>query len=310
MDTEEQTAAPERIPDPQERRRRLRRVLGALRESTRAGAVVYVGLARSEGDRICVAERVTEGDLPDRMQQWVDSRPCLGSLGWSAADLLPLDGPRLHTLPLAGEQVPVAGGLVTSGPRVFGWLGMTPGRTGLPGRRRLLAAWRDAATAITAQTPPLPPTGLPSTALVLDPWGQELFASRLDERWRAVPGLDHTLREFGRSFLRSGAQHRRLALPTGEATYERLEGGAGSAALVRLRPWSPLPRPTLALLSGRQLDVGALAAAGATANEIAESLGVSEETVRSHLKAAYRRLAVANRLELAEVFQSPWAVPA
>ncbi|MCA9579228.1 MAG: helix-turn-helix transcriptional regulator [Polyangiales bacterium] len=54
-------------------------------------------------------------------------------------------------------------------------------------------------------------------------------------------------------------------------------------------------------MTPRQAEVSEYAASGATVHEIASHLGISAETVRSHLKTVYRNFGVANRLELARV---------
>ena len=51
-------------------------------------------------------------------------------------------------------------------------------------------------------------------------------------------------------------------------------------------------------LTARQLEVASHAADGATCSEIAKSLRISVYTVRQHLKDAYRRLEVSNRVQL------------
>lgn len=53
------------------------------------------------------------------------------------------------------------------------------------------------------------------------------------------------------------------------------------------------------VLTPRQREVVGYAAAGATNREIAETLGISSDTVSDHLSESYRRLGVANRVELA-----------
>lgn len=62
------------------------------------------------------------------------------------------------------------------------------------------------------------------------------------------------------------------------------------------------PRPRRSpdsVLTPRQREVVGYAAAGATNREIAETLGITPDTVSDHLSAAYERLGVANRVELA-----------
>jgi len=85
-----------------------------------------------------------------------------------------------------------------------------------------------------------------------------------------------------------------------EARFVAMVGDAVSGTLVTLRP-APAPRlrPAAALTPARR-EVATLAAVGATADEIARHVGCSPETVRSHLKAVYRSLGVASRVELAQ----------
>lgn len=52
-------------------------------------------------------------------------------------------------------------------------------------------------------------------------------------------------------------------------------------------------------LTSRQAEVAALAAAGATNQQIASALGISPGTVRKHLEGVYRSLGVTSRIELA-----------
>lgn len=56
-----------------------------------------------------------------------------------------------------------------------------------------------------------------------------------------------------------------------------------------------------AVLTPAQRTVAEYAVAGATVDEIARAVDASPETVRSHLKSVYRRLEVANRVELARL---------
>ncbi|MGM0579017.1 MAG: response regulator transcription factor [Myxococcota bacterium] len=51
-------------------------------------------------------------------------------------------------------------------------------------------------------------------------------------------------------------------------------------------------------MSNRQRQVADLAASGLTVPEMARHLDLSPHTVRDHLRVAYRRLGVANRVEL------------
>lgn len=58
------------------------------------------------------------------------------------------------------------------------------------------------------------------------------------------------------------------------------------------------------VLSPRQYEIAEYAAAGATASEISRLLEISVHTVRQHLKEAYRRLKVGNRVELSHALET------
>ena len=79
----------------------------------------------------------------------------------------------------------------------------------------------------------------------------------------------------------------------------RLGGTRGAGWLVRVSSCVPAMRNTDGALSPVQRVVARGAADGATISEIAESMGRAPETVRSHLRAAYARLGVSSRVELA-----------
>jgi len=57
-------------------------------------------------------------------------------------------------------------------------------------------------------------------------------------------------------------------------------------------------------LSGRELDVLARMAAGATDPEIADELGLSVHTVKTHARHIYRKLGVKSRHQAAERWQA------
>jgi DNA-binding CsgD family transcriptional regulator len=73
--------------------------------------------------------------------------------------------------------------------------------------------------------------------------------------------------------------------------------------LLRLDPVPPLRLHPSYVLSGTQREIGALAAAGATVDDIARMAGMAPATVRSHLRVAYDRLGVASRTELARALE-------
>ena len=58
----------------------------------------------------------------------------------------------------------------------------------------------------------------------------------------------------------------------------------------------------LSVLSPRQREVAALVAQGLSDREIAEALGVSQQTARNHLTDIFRRLDIDNRTVLAVLY--------
>jgi DNA-binding NarL/FixJ family response regulator len=140
------------------------------------------------------------------------------------------------------------------------------------------------------------------------------FASAADRHARALLSGEATaLLDAGLSFQVQGAlaeaadavaQAARAAYRSGDvATFRKLAGraesiaddvgGLDTPALRRVVPVRPLTR--------RQREVARLAATGLASREIANRLGVGVRTVESHLEAAYRRLGVSSRAELAEI---------
>ncbi len=80
--------------------------------------------------------------------------------------------------------------------------------------------------------------------------------------------------------------------------------GTGRAYAVRVYAAESHTKELTDVLSPRQFEIAEYAAVGATAKEIAKLLGISAHTVRQHLKEVYRRLGVANRIELSRWFDA------
>ena len=74
------------------------------------------------------------------------------------------------------------------------------------------------------------------------------------------------------------------------------ELGRGGAEVVSGNP-APLPPVSAAPLTSRELEVLALVALGRTTSSIAEALGISEHTVRNHVRNFRRKLNAATKLE-------------
>lgn len=106
---------------------------------------------------------------------------------------------------------------------------------------------------------------------------------------------------FRRMVERLERERRDLCTDGWVARVQRLEGPGVPLLLAEVRRVAPLQVPRFAALTAAQLAVCELAALGFSAREIAEQRGGTTETVRSHLRAAYRRLGVAARVELVPV---------
>ncbi|MCB9692902.1 MAG: helix-turn-helix transcriptional regulator [Alphaproteobacteria bacterium] len=126
--------------------------------------------------------------------------------------------------------------------------------------------------------------------VVLDARGTILGAT--DPRALDDPDLLQALRaRLGRRFHWIGLAVRWTPL------LGAMEGGW----IADLLPSCPLPLPSFAGLTPSQMEVVELASSGLSSRELASIRGCTEETVRSHLKAVYRRTGFASRVELVGV---------
>lgn len=123
-------------------------------------------------------------------------------------------------------------------------------------------------------------------------WGESAGAARWLERVRGAEELGAALLRFSRSDLDTEM----IDLEFGEIRITRL-GTRRARFVVELPVTTRTTRN--AILSRAQAMVARRAAEGITIREIARALRRSPDTVRSHLREAYRRLHVANRVELA-----------
>lgn len=114
------------------------------------------------------------------------------------------------------------------------------------------------------------------------------------------PGPDVT--GLVRRLVQHGPQHGTL-LHEGLQLRARRFDGPVPTYLVDVGPRVPLQLGADADLTPTQRQVAEYAAVGATVAEIARSLESAQETVRTHLREVYRRLDVANRVELARALE-------
>lgn len=117
------------------------------------------------------------------------------------------------------------------------------------------------------------------------------------DRWDAGPWLRARAADECRRRGAARSRGDRAWVPGAFAQWRRIPGGG---VLVTLEPVVAMELPPILLrLTPMQRRVASLAAAGATAVEIAAELGRSPDTVREHLSRIYQRLGVASRSELA-----------
>ncbi len=199
--------------------------------------------------------------------------------------------------------------LVYHGDRFVGWIGHMRTRGTQPfsvaDRRRLQPLVPTIRTAlVTADRLERAATPEGPGDLVVSPDGGLEFATPAGAAWHAVPAFAEALRRHIRALDRDDAQQLAAPLALADARITRLDGEGRVRYLVQVVPIRPARVAADAGLTSRQRAVASYAAAGATVPEIARCLSLSPETVRTHLRATYRHLDVANRVELAAALEA------
>lgn len=138
--------------------------------------------------------------------------------------------------------------------------------------------------------------GAPGGHLVLDENGAVIAHSESLTVWLTAPGTRHALGAAVRAPAEAGQ-----AVAGSSLTLEPLVG-ATRRWLVQVHGAHPITRSPASFLTPAQRAVADYAAAGATCAEIAKTMETSVETVRTHLREVYRRLEVACRAELAQLW--------
>ncbi|MBN2798573.1 MAG: helix-turn-helix transcriptional regulator [Deltaproteobacteria bacterium] len=184
---------------------------------------------------------------------------------------------------------------------VIGWLGVLRGSHRAPFSPGEVAALQELMDPVVARLSRLE---APSLALerplagVVGPdravigWAPPVTDPVLRAQLQALTGLacEHYTPERPSIFARHGLALFLTALhPAGEAGW-----------LVRVEPTVPLRIRPVEMLSARQRQLALRVAEGGTLVEVARELGISYQTAKTHLKAIYLRLEVANRVELME----------
>lgn len=143
---------------------------------------------------------------------------------------------------------------------------------------------------------------LPLGLVVLDATGQLRAATRDGAWWMSVPEVQAAVADWIGARTHE-PRARRLKTMDVQVTLLWLGPDTEPSYAVEFTAAPADTSPARQALSARQWEVCEYAAAGATVPEIARTTGLSPETVRTHLRTAYRRLGVANRVELANALQ-------
>jgi DNA-binding NarL/FixJ family response regulator len=90
------------------------------------------------------------------------------------------------------------------------------------------------------------------------------------------------------------AYRKEKRMSAAEAVYEVAVENGGDYQTVRIADAAPMER-----LSDREQEVARLIMQGAANKDIANTLGITERTVKAHIGHAFEKLGVSNRIELA-----------
>lgn len=282
----------------------LREILSILD----ADAALYFSVADLDG-RAVVSDAQVAGD--SGAEHLVD-----GLIGRRDIEIEPLKNPEAldSRAFLEGSSLPRGGAvslatfgvtdrirlLVYDGRRFVGWIGalrLDPNRRPfVRADRRRLAPVVPALTAAMLEADALARASIPlqSGFVAMHAGGDVEYASREGEAWLHRPGFALALQ-------------RRISFVDGDGGAAAIELaecrivpliGARPLFLVQISAARPVETSAVRL-SPTQREVATFAASGATVGEIASAIGRKPETVRSHLREAYTRLGVSNRVELA-----------
>ena len=137
---------------------------------------------------------------------------------------------------------------------------------------------------------------------MFDPGGQLISHTRSFSVAVAPPVIPRLL-EAVRS-LQSAGRERQWLLLGGKRVLLQALDGPQSGCVATVYEMQNGDSHAKQVLSPRQYEIAEYAAAGATASEISGLLEISVHTVRQHLKEAYRRLQVGNRVELSHALET------
>lgn len=196
--------------------------------------------------------------------------------------------------------------LVFHGRRFVGWIGAFRPEAGprfrRKDRRRLAPLVEPVSSALIAADGLARGDVSDNAYLLARPDGTIDHASCGARAWLEKRELLDAVRDAVRAADAGRAPASAFALHGAEARVSRLDATGSLAYLLQLRPLRAIERAIP--LGRRQQEVAELVAAGATVAEAARHIGISAETVRSHLRVVYRRLGARSRVELLRALES------
>ena len=192
--------------------------------------------------------------------------------------------------------------LVYEGRRFAGWVGAlrmstSEARPFSRADRRRLSGLIEPVTRSVLEADRVARATLPAAKgfAVVTVGGEVEYCSAEGAAWLGRPRFTETLRR--RMWL--GAEATSFAVELAEARMTPMIGRRSPPLLLLELSRARSVEATAVRLSPAQREVANFAASGATIPEIAVALGRAPETVRTHLREAYTRLGVSNRVELA-----------
>jgi len=192
--------------------------------------------------------------------------------------------------------------------RYAGWVGAFRVRPNPPFEPELLARLRpriptylrllSAARIIDAARPGR------GAILVVGQGGKVAARSAGAAHWLELPGFEARVAAAAAQLNDSGGSTQNLTIGTTSLRLFRLHGGDEPAFAVLVTPGEEMDSARLLSLSKRQREVVSAATKSVTVAEIGEQLGLSPETVKSHIKAVYDVFGISSRAELSRIVGS------
>lgn len=139
------------------------------------------------------------------------------------------------------------------------------------------------------------PSRLRQEAIILNNTGQLVTTSETGQAWLELPDVRFQILDCLAHTSPLLPHVCELKTVPAKARIIRLDAIQESCFVVEFIPETP----TFSKLTKRQKEICICAISGATISKIARHLGISNETVKTHLRDIYRKLGVSNRLELA-----------